>query len=126
MFAHSHLHIEFKDKKERDSNFKELKDKYTSNDFFCFYKRNDNIICVDFNWEIVGEDFENVIEEFADYVKKNFGKEVSGYIYANDDGNMRGEIHNGKLEWQDVDWLLCNYTNEQIKALEEYAQKHFN
>lgn len=53
------------------------------------------------------------------------GYHVDGYLIAEiENEHLRGEFHDGEVQWQSIDWLIY-YTNEQIKELRKYAKEHF-
>ena len=70
--------------------------------------------------------FDDDIEEFAEWIKETFGKEIYGFLLQEIDGTKyRGEVDlNGKLHFVDFDFLN-NLTNNQICELQGIAEDKF-
>ena len=67
------------------------------------------------------------LEEFAKWLKDNYGLEIYGYAFENmDDGYCyRSEFRNGKIIRTDLNWLL-DYDIDQINELKKIAEDKFD
>ena len=75
----------------------------------------------------IGEFYNSTDDELNAIAKwlHDKGYQIDGSLFAEiDNEHLRGEFHDGEVQWQSIDWLIY-YSNEQIKELRKYATEHF-
>lgn len=72
-----------------------------------------------------GRSLNDNIEKLAQWLKANLGLFLEGHWNLDcDDGEFRGEVHNGKVYESNLGWLK-SHTVEEIELIRRWSEEHF-